>query len=151
MGAQLVVMDQEKKHLRDMKLIVVVGPSSDPPPWIEVSDAYITVIGLWTGVDSGRLTHEWTDRYWEPFKRLDHKHLTTFDVWLPLSVATRVLAFDYKNNNDRYAVQAFHSDHWWSDDFIEMMADEIDERMALMPEVYPSFQFLPLGANSQWA
>jgi hypothetical protein len=25
----------------------------------------------------------------------------------------------------RYAVQAFHSDHWWDDEFIELMATEV--------------------------
>jgi hypothetical protein len=28
---------------------------------------------------------------------------------------------------------------------------QVDERVAMIPDVYPSFQFLPLGANTQWA
>jgi len=148
--AQFVVMDQEKRNLRDMKLLVVVGPPSDSA-WYG-NESYIAIISLWTGIDSGRMTKEWTDLYWEPFKKLEHKPFPeTFNIWMPLSDATRLLAFDYKNSNDRYAVQAIHSDHWWSDEFTELMADEMEERMALMPDMYPSWQFLPLGANSQWA
>merc|ERR1740139_739687 len=149
--AQFVAMDQETKNLRDMKMLVVVGPPSDSP-WTDASDSYIAIICLWTGVDSGRMNEEWKDLYWAPLMKLDHRPFPeTYDIPAPMSVATRMLAFDYKNNDDRYAVQAMHSDQWWSDEFTELMADEMDERMALMPDMYPSWQFLPLGSNSQWA
>ena len=51
----------------------------------------------------------------------------------------------------RYAVQAFHSDYWWSDEFFELIATEVDERAAMLPEIYPSFQYMPMGVNSQWS
>jgi len=149
--AQFVAMDQESKNLRDMKMLVVVGPPSDSA-WTDASDSFIAIICLWTGVDSGQMTEEWKDLYWAPLMKLDHRPFPeTYDIPAPLSVATRMLAFDYKNNDDRYAVQAMHSDQWWSDEFTELMADEMDERMALMPDMYPSWQFLPLGSNSQWS
>merc|ERR1712179_321176 len=53
--------------------------------------------------------------------------------------------------NDRYAVHSYHSDYWWDVEFISMIADEMDERVAMIPEMYPSFQYLPLGSSSQWA
>merc|ERR1712176_75369 len=70
---------------------------------------------------------------------------------MTLSESTRMLANLWTNHNDSYAVQAFHSNYWWDDEFIELMATEMEERAALVPEVYPSFQFLPLGGASQWA
>merc|ERR1711957_961317 len=103
--AQFVVMDQESKNLRDMQLFVKVGPPNDDP-WTDASDSEITIICVWTGIDSGQMTEEWKDLYWAPFLKLDHKPFPdTFDMSAPMSVATRMLTFDYKNNDD----------HWWSD------------------------------------
>jgi len=147
--AQYIVQDQEEKNLRDLKLTLFVSPPTEAPD----TEVYITVVMLWTGIDSGDMDlNGWTKRYWAPFKKLDHLPFpTTQDIAMPLSLATRMLANLWTNHHDRYAVQAFHSDYWWDTEFIELIADELDERAQMIPEVYPSFQFLPLGMNSQWA
>jgi len=88
----------------------------------------------------------------KPFQDLAHDPFPgSIDIPMPLSLATKLFASLWTNHNDRYAVQSFHSDHWWSDEFIDLLATEMDERVAMIPEVYPSFQFLPLGSNTQWA
>jgi len=145
--AQFIVMDQEKKNLRDLKFIYVVSPRTVGSDL----SVLITIVALWTGIDSGRMTHEWFDRYWQPFEDLDHVPFSSVNVPMDLSGATRMMATLFTNRHDRYAVQAFHSDHWWSDTFIELIADELEERVALIPDIYPSFQFLPLGWHTQWA
>lgn len=145
--AQFIVMDQEEKNLRDMKFIYVVSPRTAGTDYTVI----ITIVALWTGIDSGRMTDEWHQRYWQPFKELERVPFSSFDIPLDLSGATWKLATLFENHDDRYAVQAFHSDHWWSDEFIELIADELEERVALVPDIYPSFQFLPLGQHTQWA
>jgi len=98
------------------------------------------------------MTEHWRDEYLQPFWDLDHQGFpTSMDLPATLSAATRMLTNQWTNHNDRYAVQSFHSDHWWSDEFIDLIATEMDERVAMIPDVYPSFQFLPLGSNTQWA
>ena len=64
----------------------------------------------------------------------------TVDVPMDLSLATRMFANTWTNHDDRYMIQAYHSDHWWSDEFMEVLATEVDERVAMIPNVYPSFQ-----------
>ena len=70
---------------------------------------------------------------------------------MDLSLATRMFANTWTNHDDRYMIQAYHSDHWWSDEFMEVLATEVDERVAMIPNVYPSFQYMPLGQQSTWA
>jgi len=141
-------MDQERLNKRDFKAILVASPPTEDVD----TDVFITICALWTGIDSGHMGEYWHDRYWKPFKDLDHLGFPTLvNVPASLSAATRLFANQWTNHDDRYAVQSFHSDHWWSDEFIEVIATEMDERVAMIPEVYPSFQFLPLGSNTQWA
>jgi FAD/FMN-containing dehydrogenase len=147
--AQFVMMDQETRMLRDMKLLLVAEPPTDSG---DDTVCYIKGFCLWTGVDSGQMTATWTQLYLQPFHDIGSKPFpSSFNIPMTLSLATRLMATRFTNHNDRYSVQAFHSDHWWGDDFLEMMADEVDERVAMIPDVYPSFQFLPLGMNTQWA
>jgi len=145
---QFIAMDQEARNVRDMKIILITLPPTEAAD----TDVFITVCGMWTGIDSGPMWQHWRDEYLQPFWDLEHEGFpTSVDVPMTLSAATRLFANLWTNHNDRYAVQAFHSDHWWSDEFIELIATEMDERVAMIPEVYPSFQFLPLGSNTQWA
>jgi len=145
---QFIAMDQESRNLRDMRPILIVSPPSEAAD----TEVWITVVMLWTGTDSGRFTRYWHDQYWQPLLDLEHLPFpSTMDVSMTLSESTRMLANLWTNHDDRYAVQAFHSNYWWDDEFIELIATELEERAAMIPEVYPSFQFLPLGANSQWA
>jgi hypothetical protein len=146
--AQFVCRDQEARNLRDMKLILITAPPTEAPD----TEVFITVYALWTGIDSGPMTKEWKDRYLQPFWDIEHKAFPwTLDVPAPLSFATRLMINKWTNHNDRYAVQAFHSDYWWDMEFINLIAEEVAERVAMIPDVYPSFQFLPLGMNTQWA
>lgn len=149
---QFVTQDQEKRNLRDLKLICIVSPPTEGPDEGSDTEVYITVVILWTGVDSGRMTKKWHNLYMQPFLDLEHLPFpNNYNYELPLSVATRMMANLYTNHNDSYAVQAFHSDYWWDDEFNEMIADELVERVALIPDIYPSFQYLPLGQQTQWA
>ena len=148
---QFIVKDQEAKNLRDMKVLLVTAPPTEGAESLD-DTVYIDLYGLWTGIDSGRMTKEWHDLYLEPFYAWPHTGFpSTLNVPLPLSLAGRMFANMWTNHHDRYAIQAFHSDRWWDDEFIEIMATEVDERVAMVPEVYPSFQFLPLGHQTQWA
>lgn len=145
---QFISKDQEARNVRDMKIILITSPPTEAAD----TDVFITVCGLWTGIDSGPMWQRWRNKYLQPFWDLEHQGFpTSVDAPSTLSAATRLFADLWTNHNDRYAVQAFHSDHWWSDEFIELIATEMDERVAMIPEVYPSFQFLPLGGNTQWA
>jgi hypothetical protein len=145
---QFVSKDQEERNLRDMKLILVASPPTEAAD----TEVFITICGLWTGIDSGPMTKHWRDKYLQPFRDLEHQGFpTSVDLPSTLSAATRLFANLWTNHNDRYAVHSYHSDHWWSDEFIDVMATEMDERVAMIPDVYPSFQFLPLGSNTQWA
>jgi hypothetical protein len=146
---QFIVQDQEEKNLRDLAPILIVSPPTEAAD----TEVYITVVMLWTGIDSGDMDlNGWTKRYWKPFLKLDHLPFpTTMNIMTPLSAATRMLANLWTNHHDKYAVQAFHSDYWWDNEFIEKIADELVERNKLIPDMYPSFQFLPLGQQTQWA
>jgi hypothetical protein len=146
--AQFIAKDQEEKNLRDMKLVFVTAPPTEKPD----TEVNVEVFMLWTGIDSGEMTQKWHDLYLQPFYDLPHKSFPeTINVPMPLSVATRIYASTWTNHDDRYAIQAYHSDHWWSEEFIDEIADEVDARANMLPWVYPNFQFLPLGHNSQWA
>lgn len=113
---------------------------------------WIAVLALWTGIDSGPMYQHWRDLYMQPFWNLDHAGPPdSVDVPMDLSGATRLFVTPWTNNNDRYAVHSYHSDYWWDEEFIALIADEVDERVAMVPEIYPSFQYLPLGRSSQWA
>jgi len=146
---QFIVMDQEAKNLRDMKILHVTGPDTED---VHTSDCYIRIYALWTGVDTGIMSSSFKKLYTQPFWDMPHQPFPlSADVPATLAVATRLMVNQWTNHNDRYAVQAFHSDYWWSDEFLDILGDEVDRRVDLMPNVYPSFQFLPLGSNSQWA
>jgi len=147
--ATFVMKDQEDKNLRDLSLIVVAAP----PTELEDNNMYISVFMLWTGIDSGNMAiNGWEERYWKPFLALDHLPFPrTLNTVASLSAATAMLRSKFTNHHDRYAVQALHSDHWWGPEYTELMADELMERVKLMPDIYPSFQFLPLGQQTQWA
>lgn len=146
--AQFISMDQEEQNLRDMKILLIAAPPTEAAD----TEVFITICGLWTGIDSGPMGEYWNDRYLKPFKDLAHEGFpNSLDMPMPLSTATFFFSSLWTNHNDRYAVTSYHSDHWWSDEFIELIATEMDERVAMIPDVYPSFQFLPLGSNTQWA
>ena len=145
---QFIARDQEEKGLRDMKILLVTAPGTEATDYTVYIKAYI----LWTGIDSGPMTDYWKDRYLQPFYDLPLEHFPhTVDVPMTLSLATRLFANMWTNHGDRYAVQAYHSNYWWDDEFIDLIATEVDERVAMIPDVYPSFQFMPLGLQSQWA
>jgi len=139
---QFIAKDQEDRNLRDMRVIMFAAPPSEG----DDLNMYIRVHMLWTGVDSGDMTQEWQERYVGPLLNLmpDQYH----DVPSVLSNSTLLTA--WTNHGDRYAMQDLISDRWWSDEFIDKIADEMDERVKMMPDMYPSFQFNPLGTNSQW-
>jgi len=146
--AQFIAKDQEERDLRDLKIILVTAP---PPEGDRGSVVYTKAYMLWTGIDSGRMTDAWKDLYLQPFWDIEHDGFPhSLDIPMTLSIATRLMAVPWTNHNDRYAVQAFHSNYWWSDEFLELIATEVDERVAMLPEIYPSFQYMPLGNNSQW-
>lgn len=145
---QFIAQDQEARNLRDLKILLVISPPTELPD----DTVYITVIALWTGIDSGAMFDKWRNLYMQPFWDLDHVGFpTSVDVPMDLSGATRLMSNLWTNHNDRYAVNAMHSDHWWDDAFLQLIADELEERVAMIPEVYPSWQFLPLGSGSQWS
>lgn len=146
---QFICQDQEALGLRDMKILLIIAP---PTENVE-EGIYITVYAMWTGIDSGIMGPHWRTKYMQPFWDLPHSLLppATLDLPLDLSTATRMFVNPWTNDNDRYAVEAFHSDHWWDDEFLEEIADELVERADLFPEAYPSWQFLPLGQQTQWA
>merc|ERR1712070_152263 len=146
--AQFISMDQEAQNLRDMKVLLIAAPPTEAAD----TEVFITICGLWTGIDSGPMEEYWRDRYVKPFQDLAHEAFpNSANMPMPLSAATEIFSSLWMNHNDRYAVQSFHSDHWWSDGLVELIATEMDERVAMIPDVYPSFQFLPLGSNTQWA
>lgn len=146
---QFIVKDQEQRDVRDMKILLVTGPDTEN---VHTADCYIRVYAIWIGLDSGVMSKAFKQLYLQPFYDMPHQGFpTSADAPAPLAVATRLMVNAWTNHHDRYAVQAFHSDYWWSDEFIDILGDEVDRRVSLMPNVYPSFQFLPLGLNSQWA
>jgi len=145
---QFIVQDQDTRNVRDMKILLVISPPTEAADDV----VYITVIALWTGIDSGAMGPKWRQMYMQPFWDLEHVGFpSSVDVPMDLSAATRLFANLWTNHNDRYAVEAMHSDYWWDDEFLETIADELEERVAMIPDLYPSFQFLPLGRNSQWS
>jgi len=94
----------------------------------------------------------WRDRYMQPFWNMDHlPYPMTFRTPMPLSIAANAVASPWTHHHYRYAVTSWHRDYWWDDEFLQLMATEVDERVAMVPEAYPSFQFLPVGGSSQWA
>ena len=148
---QFIASDQERRYKRDLKVLLVTAPPTEGP---ESGDdkVYIHLFAIWTGIDSGPLTKFWRDLYLQPFYDLPHKGFPgTVDMPMTLSLATRLFANMWTNHDDRYMIQAYHSDRWWSDDFIEVLATEVDERVAMLPEVYPSFQYMPVGHQTTWA
>jgi len=145
---QFVMQDQEKRGDRDMKILTVIAPPTE-----DVDDeVFIKVYGLWSGIDHGIMGPSMKKLYLDPFWALEHKSFPeSLDVPMTLSGATRLFVDMWTNHDDHYAVEAFHSDHWWSDEFLEIIADELEERVQMIPDVYPSFQFLPLGQSTQWS
>merc|ERR1711953_1375044 len=93
------------------------------------------------------------DRYMQPFWDLDHEGFpSSVDAPMSLSGATRLFVTVWDGLEPlRYAIQSYHSDHWWDDEFFQQTADELEERVAMTPDVIFSWQFLPLGRNTQWA
>jgi hypothetical protein len=151
---QFIAKDQEDRNVRDMKVLLVTAPGTTNST--HRADVYIRLFAMWTGLDTGPMTEYWKDRYLQPYWDLPHVK-PSVDVPLPLSVVTRLFADSWVNHDDRYSVQAFHSDHWWSDEFIDLIVDEVDDRVESSEgplsssDVYPSFQFMPMGLNSQWS
>ena len=116
---------------------------------------YLTVVMLWTAIDSGNMAKNgWEERYWQPFLDMDHlPYPSTLNMIVSLSAALGVKqgTVGFTNHGDRYAIQSMHSDTWWDGNLTELLADEMVERAKLIPDMYPSFQYLPLGRQTQWA
>ena len=131
--------------------MVVVSPPSE----LEDYEMYITVVMLWTAIDSGNMAKNgWEKQYGQPFLEMDHlPYPSTLDMIVPLSAASGVKlgTVDFTNHGDRYAIQSMHSDTWWDGNLTELLADEMVERAKLIPDMYPPFQYLPLGRQTQWA
>jgi len=143
---QFVTKDQEEKNVRDMKVDIVIAPLSEGP----FDKVVIQVVGLWTGIDSGLMSSELHKAYLQPFLDLPHDGIPV-DLFASLSLAGRLVVDTWENGDNRYAVGSFHSDHWWDDEFLQLIAAELQERVNMVPDVFPSFQFLPKGKNTQWA
>lgn len=139
--------DQEERNKRDMRIILFAAPPSRGED-IEKRGfkMYIRVHTLWTGVDSGEMTHFWKELYLKPL--LDLFPMEYRDSTNVLSKST--LLTPWENGNDRYAMQDFISDRWWGDEMIDAIADYLVESEKRMPWMYPSFQFNPLGTQTQW-
>jgi hypothetical protein len=140
---QFIAKDQEERNLRDMRVILFAAPPSTGND----TTMYIRVHGLWTGADSGNMTQEWQDRYLEPFIKLSPQEA---GVKHPVPLSQSTILTGWENHNARYAMQDFISDHWWNETFLQLIGDEMAKRVAKMPTLFPSFQFNPLGHNSQW-
>lgn len=142
-----IAKDQEERNKRDMRIILFAAPPSRAS---DIKDRgfkmYIRVHTLWTGVDSGDMTHFWKELYLKPLQDLSPMEYS--DDTTVLSKST--LLTPWENGNDRYAMQDFISDHWWGEEFINAIADYLEESEKMLPDMYPSFQFNPLGNQSQW-
>lgn len=143
-----IAKDQEQRGLRDMKIILAIEPRSEA----ESTEVFIQVFAIWTGIDSGPMLPKWTELYLRPFWNLPHKKFPmSVDMPMDLSAAVKGMTSPWTNHNDRYAIGSWHSDYWWSDEFLQALTDELQERVDLAPDAYPAMQFLPLGLQSQWS
>jgi hypothetical protein len=162
-----VAKDQEAQNLRDLFVLAdyghfphifdflpdipLLGPLSNYFDFEKDQNVYVDVIGLWTGIDSGELTDYWYDRYLKPFDLLNPiKFPTSFTLHVPLSIATSpAMTFDTLGETHRRHLASIHSDYWWSDEFISILAEEFDRRTKL-PGVMLTVQYFPRGYSSQW-
>ena len=125
--------------------MVVVSPPSESEDY----EMYITVVVLWTAIDSGNMANNgWEKQYGQPFLEMDHlPYSSMLNMIVPLSAATgaKLGTVDFTNHGDRYAIQSMHSDTWWDGNFTELLADEMVEQAKLIRDRYPAFHYLPVS------
>jgi len=162
-----IAKDQEQRGLRDLFVIAdyghfphlfdflpdipLLGPLSKYFDFEKDLNVYVGVIGLWTGIDSGEMTQNWTDLYIKPFDELaDLSFPDAFDLPAPLSIATSpAMTFDTLGETYRRHLASIHTDHWWSDEFLDILTEEFD-RKTKIPDTLLTVQYFPRGHSSQW-